>query len=65
MLVTQNPARTSIAWHYEAAPRRRDQKRNAAEFLDFVRAWRELELTGDETTRRGVLEAISGRAVEA
>ncbi len=36
---------------------------NAAEFLDFVRAWRRMELTGDAATRTAVLEAISGGKV--
>ena len=31
------------------------------EFLDFVRAWQQLELKGDQATREAVLEAISGR----
>jgi MoxR-like ATPase len=53
---------TDLAKYYENAPRPRDQPRNAAEFLDFVRAWRHLELEGDELTRKAVLEAISGRA---
>jgi len=53
---------TDLANYYENAPRPKDQPRNAAEFLDFVRAWRHLELEGDEVTRRAVLEAISGRA---
>jgi MoxR-like ATPase len=51
-----------LAECYMRAPRPNDQRRNVAEFLDFVRAWRELELSGDEATRDAVLEAISGRA---
>jgi MoxR-like ATPase len=46
---------------YETAPRPTGQRRNAAEFLDFVRAWQQLELKGDSQTRKAVLEAISGR----
>lgn len=50
-----------LAERYMQAQRPRDQPRNVAEFLDFVRAWRELELVGDETTSMAVLEAITGR----
>jgi MoxR-like ATPase len=50
-----------LATFYEKAPRARDQRRNSAEFLDFVRAWRHLEIEGDEATRKAVLEAISGQ----
>ncbi len=51
-----------LADYYMRASRPSEQPRNVAEFLDFVRAWRELELRGDEATRDAVLEAISGRA---
>ena len=51
-----------LAEDYMRAPRPSDQPRNVAEFLDYVRAWRDLELSGDEATRAAVLEAISGRA---
>jgi MoxR-like ATPase len=51
-----------LAGYYLEAPRPQERKSNAAEFLDFVRAWQELELRNDdEETRRGVLEAIVGR----
>jgi MoxR-like ATPase len=52
----------ALANLYETAPRPTGQRRNAAEFLDFVRAWQQLELKGDPETRKAVLEAISGRA---
>ena len=51
-----------LAEDYMRAPRPSDQPRNVAEFLDYVRAWCDLELSGDEATRAAVLEAISGRA---
>jgi len=50
-----------LAQRYMRAPRPSDQPRNVAEFLDFVRACRELELMGDEATSEAVLEAICGR----
>lgn len=57
-----SPDPEKLVEYYLAAPHPRE--RNAAEFLDFVRAWRELELKADEATRQGVLEAITGRASE-
>jgi len=49
-----------LATSYLGAPRSAGQAANIAEFLDFVRAWRELELSGDEETLRSVLAAITG-----
>jgi MoxR-like ATPase len=60
-LATPTSDLDDLAGLYEAAPRPREQRRNAAEFLDFVRAWQQLELKGDQATREAVLEAISGR----
>jgi MoxR-like ATPase len=51
----------TLATLYDAAPRPKEQRRNAAEFLDFVRAWQQLEIKGDQLTRDAILEAISGR----
>lgn len=48
-----------LARLYVEAPRAEDRPPNAAEFLDFVRAWRVLELENDQITINTVLNAIT------